>query len=99
MFVGIFDSGIGGQTVYEAIKSHLPGLGLVYFGDNKNVPYGLRDADDMFLCARDGVQILFDQPGCGLVILACNTASGVALRRIQERWLIPEKRVLGVFVP
>jgi glutamate racemase len=99
MVVGIFDSGIGGLTVYDAIKSHLPDLGLVYFGDNKNTPYGVRDADDIFQCTRDGIQILFDQRGCDLVILACNTASAVALRRIQERSLTPEKRVLGVFVP
>ena len=99
MVVGIFDSGIGGLTVYDAIKSHLPDLGLVYFGDNKHAPYGVRDADDIFQRTRDGIQILFDQPGCDLVILACNTASAVALRRIQERWLTPEKRVLGVFVP
>ena len=84
MFVGIFDSGIGGQTVYEAVKSHLPDLGLVYFGDNKHAPYGVRDSDDIFQRTRDGIQILFDQPGCDLVILACNTASAVALRRTKE---------------
>ena len=84
MFVGIFDSGIGGQTVYEAIKSHLPDLGLVCLGDNKNAPYGVRDADDIFQCIRNEIRILFDQLGCDLVILACNTASAVALRRTKE---------------
>ena len=59
----------------------------------------MRDSDDIFQRTRDGIQILFDQLGCDLVILACNTASAVALRRIQERSLTPEKRVLGVFVP
>ena len=93
MVVRFFDSGIGGLTVYDAIKSHLPDLGLVYLGDNKNAPYGVRDADDIFHCTKDGVQILFDQPGCDLVVLACNTASAVAMWRIQERWLTPEKRV------
>ena len=50
------------------------------------------------VCTTQSVQILFDQ-GCDLVILACNTASAAALRRMQEHWLTEDKRVLGVFVP
>ena len=58
----------------------------------------MRDADDIYRCTTQAVQILFDQ-GCDLVILACNTASAAALRRMQEHWLPTDKRVLGVFVP
>ncbi|MEQ8367917.1 MAG: aspartate/glutamate racemase family protein [Roseicyclus sp.] len=98
MAVGIFDSGLGGLTVLDAVRKRLPDLPLVYFGDNAHTPYGVRDADDIYDLTTKGVQILFDQ-GCDLVILACNTASAAALRRMQESWVPEDKRVLGVFVP
>ncbi|MBY6200274.1 aspartate/glutamate racemase family protein [Maritalea mobilis] len=98
MAVGIFDSGLGGLTVLEAVTKRLPDLPVVYFGDNAHTPYGVRDADDIYELTTAGVQCLFDQ-GCDLVILACNTASAAALRRMQEGWVPHDKRVLGVFVP
>ncbi|NIZ10289.1 glutamate racemase [Pseudooceanicola sp. HF7] len=98
MAVGIFDSGLGGLTVLDACARHLPQVPFVYLGDNANAPYGVRDADDIYELTRAGVQRLFDA-GCDLVILACNTASAAALRRMQENWLPSDKRVLGVFVP
>ncbi|PWE33070.1 glutamate racemase [Maritimibacter sp. 55A14] len=98
MAVGIFDSGLGGLTVHEAITRALPDLPLVYFGDSANAPYGVRDPDDIYALTCKGVARLW-QEGCDLVILACNTASAAALRRMQEAGLPEGKRVLGVFVP
>jgi len=98
MAVGIFDSGLGGLTVLDAVTARLPDLPIVYFGDNAHAPYGVRDAADIYDLTVVGVQALFDA-GCDLVILACNTASAAALRRMQERWVPTDKRVLGVFVP
>ena len=98
MAVGIFDSGLGGLTVYQAASERLPDVPFVYYGDNANAPYGVRDADDIYDLTTKGVQRLFDA-GCDLVILACNTASAAALRRMQEGWVPKDKRVLGVFVP
>jgi glutamate racemase len=98
MSVGVFDSGLGGLTVLDAISKRLPDLPLVYFGDSAHAPYGVRDAEDIYQLTSSAVQQLFDE-GCDLVILACNTASAAALRRIQETWLPSDKRVLGVFVP
>ncbi|MFV0303690.1 MAG: glutamate racemase [Paracoccus sp. (in: a-proteobacteria)] len=98
MAVGVFDSGLGGLTVHKAIAARLPDLPLVYYGDNAHTPYGVRDAEDIFALTCAGVERLWDE-GCDLVILACNTAAAVALRRIQEKWLPADKRVLGVFVP
>ena len=98
MAVGIFDSGLGGLTVYRAVAERLPELPVVYFGDNAHTPYGVRDADDIYDLTTAGCQRLFDA-GCNLVILACNTASAAALRRMQEVWVPSDKRVLGVFVP
>jgi glutamate racemase len=98
MAVGIFDSGLGGLTVLDAVERRLPQVPFVYYGDNAHIPYGVRTADDIFALTTAGVERLF-QTGCDLVILACNTASAAALRRMQEAWVPPDKRVLGVFVP
>ncbi len=98
MAVGIFDSGLGGLTVLDAATKRLPDVPFVYFGDNAHTPYGVRDADDIYDLTTRGVERLF-AAGCDLVILACNTASAAALRRMQEAWVPSDKRVLGVFVP
>jgi glutamate racemase len=98
MAVGIFDSGLGGLTVLDAVAKRLPDLPLVYLGDSANAPYGVRTPDDIYNLTTAATQRLFDA-GCDLVILACNPASAAALRRMQEGWVPEGKRVLGVFVP
>ncbi|SMP10867.1 glutamate racemase [Shimia sagamensis] len=98
MAVGLFDSGLGGLTVYDAVSKRLPDVPLVYFGDNAHAPYGVRDADDVYNLTTAAVERMW-AAGCDLIILACNTASAAALRRMQESWIPKDKRVLGVFVP
>ncbi|WP_347313271.1 glutamate racemase [Defluviimonas sp. SAOS-178_SWC] len=98
MAVGIFDSGLGGLTVYDAVARAMPDVPFVYYGDNAHAPYGVRDAEDIFNLTCAGVERLWAE-GCDLVVLACNTASAVALKCMQETWVPKDKRVLGVFVP
>ncbi|WP_045386695.1 glutamate racemase [Falsirhodobacter sp. alg1] len=98
MAVGVFDSGLGGLTVLGALQSRMPQVPFVYLGDNAHAPYGVRTSDDIYDLTTRAVARLWDE-GCDLVILACNTASAAALKRMQETWIPPEKRVLGVFVP
>lgn len=98
MPIGVFDSGLGGLTVLKSLRKTLPGNDFVYFGDNTNAPIGGRSADQIIDITIKGTQTLFDQ-GCDLVILACNTASAVALRQMQEYFVPANRRVLGVFVP
>lgn len=98
MAVGIFDSGLGGLTVLDAVQKRLPEIDFLYYGDNAHAPYGVRDADTVLDLTRSAVERMWDR-GCDLIILACNTASAAALRRMQEGGLPPGKRVLGVFVP
>lgn len=98
MAVGIFDSGLGGLTIYEAVARRLPDVPFVYFGDNAHAPYGVRTPDDIFNLTCASVERLWAE-GCDLVVLACNTASAAALKRMQETWVPEGKRVLGVFVP
>jgi glutamate racemase len=94
----MFDSGLGGLTVLDAVLRRIPEVPVVYLGDNAHAPYGVRDADDIFRLTCEGVERLWAE-GCDLVVLACNTASAAALKRMQETWVPPDKRVLGVFVP
>ncbi|MDD3095447.1 MAG: glutamate racemase [Candidatus Neomarinimicrobiota bacterium] len=99
--IGIFDSGLGGLTVFHAIRARLPQYDYCYLGDTARTPYGSRSFDIIYRYTLQGVRALFAQ-GCPLVILACNTASAKALRSIQQKDLprhFPGRRVLGVIRP
>ncbi|MCJ8210143.1 glutamate racemase [Mucilaginibacter sp. RS28] len=100
--IGIFDSGIGGLTVFSSILKALPQYDYIYFGDNARAPYGSRSFNTIHQYTWECVQWLFQQ-GCPLVILACNTASARALRTIQQQDLekagYQDRRVLGVIRP
>jgi glutamate racemase len=79
----------------------LPERGFIYLGDHANAPYGERDAEAVYDLTLENIERLF-RMDCRLVILACNTAAAVALRRLQRTWLDdawPGRRVLGVLVP
>ncbi len=99
--IGVFDSGHGGLTVLSALVARLPKRAFVYLGDHGHAPYGERGVAEIHDLTLANVERLFHE-GCRLVLLACNTAAAVALRRLQQEWLPgahPERRVLGVFVP
>ncbi|MFQ6548941.1 glutamate racemase [Aestuariibius sp. 2305UL40-4] len=98
MAVGVFDSGLGGLTVLSAAQKRLPDVDFVYYADSENAPYGVRTADDVHALTKHAVEDLWGR-GADLVVLACNTASAAALRRMQEAGVPEGKRVLGVFVP
>lgn len=98
MAVGVFDSGLGGLTVLAALEARLPDQRFLYYADSANAPYGVRTPDRIHALTDAAVRDLWDR-GCDLVILACNTASAAALRRMQEAGVPEGKRVLGVFVP
>jgi glutamate racemase len=99
--IGIFDSGVGGLAIAQVIWQSLPGYSYIYLGDTKHVPFGDRSQEVIYEYTRQAVEYLFKQ-NCQLIILACNTASAEALRRIQEEYLpahYPDRRVLGVIIP
>jgi len=98
MSVGIFDSGLGGLTIWDAVTRRMPDLAVTYYGDNAHAPYGVREPEAIHDLTRTAVHDMWDK-GCDLVVLACNTASAAALRRMQEAGVPEGKRVLGVFVP
>lgn len=99
--IGIFDSGLGGLTVFKEVARVLPGYSLMYLGDTARTPYGNRSQELIYKFTQEAVDFLFSQ-GCELIIVACNTASSEALRKIQQEYLpekYPDKRVLGVIRP
>ncbi len=105
MGIGVFDSGIGGLSVHHALVRRLPEADFIYLADQANTPYGGRRGEEIVELTRAGCERLFDQ-GANLVILACNTAASVALRRLQQTWLPDHRRrlgrainVLGIIVP
>lgn len=101
MKIGIFDSGLGGLIVTHGLIQALPEYDYVYLGDTARVPYGNRGEETIFEFTREAVERLFTE-GCALVVIACNTASAEALRKIQEEYLLthfPGRRVLGVLIP
>jgi glutamate racemase len=105
MAIGVFDSGIGGLSIHRALVERFPGLDFVYLGDQAHAPYGPRSGPEIVELTRAGCAALFAR-GCDLVVLACNTASAIALRRLQQDWLPGERarlgrpvNVLGIIVP
>ena len=86
--VGIFDSGVGGLTVVEALHRLLPSLPIRYIADSAYFPYGERSAADVEARAAVLTARLVAE-GCVLVVVACNTASSAALERLREQFAVP----------
>lgn len=105
MAIGVFDSGVGGLTVHRTLVARFPERDFVYFADQANAPIGGKSGEQIVDLTRRGCQTLFDA-GASLVVLACNTASAVALRRLQQTWIPSQQvhygrpvNVLGIIVP
>jgi glutamate racemase len=105
MTIGVFDSGVGGLTVHHRLVERFSDADFVYLADQANAPYGGRSGEEIVALTRAGCERLFES-GCDLVVLACNTASSVALRRLQQTWLPSYRQklgravnVLGIVVP
>lgn len=92
----MFDSGFGGLTVARAVIDLLPHEHLVYFGDTARYPYGPRSHDEVRGFARQITEWLIDAYDPKMVVVACNTASAVALDELQEMADVP---VIGVIEP
>ncbi|OGS12869.1 MAG: glutamate racemase [Elusimicrobia bacterium RIFOXYA2_FULL_58_8] len=93
--IGIFDSGLGGLTVYKAVRELLPGENVVYFGDTARVPYGTKSPGAVIAFSKEISRCLFDRK-IKFLIVACNTASSLALEEIRRISPVP---VMGVISP
>jgi len=93
--IGVFDSGIGGLTVYKALKEKMPGEKVVYLGDTARLPYGTKSAEKIIKFSEDNASFLMERD-VKVVVVACNSASSYAVPFLQNKLDIP---VLGVIEP
>ena len=83
--IGIFDSGLGGISVWQALHDALPCESLIYLGDGARCPYGSRSEDEVRRFTEEAVERLLAE-GCKMVVLACNTATAVAIKYLREKY-------------
>lgn len=93
--IGVFDSGIGGVTVFKEIRKLLPNENIIYYADTARVPYGPRPTEEIIRFSLDAVDFLLKQQ-IKLLVIACNTVSAVAFDAILAHTDIP---VIGVIEP
>lgn len=86
--IGVFDSGVGGLSVYQHLRQLLPNERFIYYADTKNVPYGNKSGDEILLLTLQAVARLCKR-GCKLIVIACNSASAYALTAIRQRCSVP----------
>ncbi len=93
--IGVFDSGLGGLTVLRALVDLVPHESTLYFGDTGRFPYGPKPADEVLKYALEIADLLADR-GVKLFVVACNSATAVALEALQDRYDVP---IIGVVEP
>ena len=93
--IGVFDSGLGGLTVFSELKKALPCENLIYFGDTARVPYGAKSPQ---IVERYTMEIVNFLESCDvkMIVIACNTSTAIAYRKVKKRLKIP---VVGVIEP
>src|SRR6516225_12292496 len=93
--IGVFDSGIGGLTVLQALTETLPGEDFIYLGDTARLPYGTKSNEVILRYSCENSEFLLAK-GIKMLVVACNTASAVALAEISRLTIVP---VIGVIEP
>src|SRR5437899_8956684 len=93
--IGVFDSGVGGLTVLKALLEVIPNADYLYFGDTARLPYGSKSVETVSRYACEAAHFL-EQQGAKLLVIACNTATALAIEQIRSTASV---RVLGVVEP
>ena len=83
--IGLFDSGMGGLSVWQEVRAGLPSESLIFFGDGVRCPYGSRSREEILSFTIEAVERLIAE-GCKLIVIACNTATAVAIETLRERY-------------
>jgi glutamate racemase len=86
--IGIFDSGVGGLSVWQEIVKLLPNEDIIYFADSKNCPYGLKSHDEIIELSIKNTEFLLSK-GCKIIIVACNTATAAAIDILRKKYTVP----------
>jgi glutamate racemase len=93
MKLGIFDSGVGGEAVAAALRSTFPQASIITINDHKNMPYGDKTPNEIISLTDAAIQPLLAD-GCDIIILACNTASALAIETLRARY--PQQKFIGI---
>ncbi len=96
--IGLFDSGYGGLTVLRELQKVLPDFDFVYLSDNKRAPYGTRSDDEIIKFTIDGINFLLKK-GCKKIVVACNTATAVAIEILRSEFQDSEIEIFDVITP
>lgn len=86
--IGVFDSGIGGLSVAEAVQRELPDYEVIFMNDDENFPYGNRSLDEIYSFTKPIIQGLVDQ-SCGVIVVACNTVTTNFIEKLRSDFKIP----------
>ena len=92
MKIGVFDSGIGGLSVLPAVRRYLPMADILYYADEKNVPYGEKSPEEILELSKKAVAFLIEK-GADAIVVACNTATSVAVAALREIYESAERFV------
>ncbi len=96
--IGIFDSGVGGITIYKEIHKLLPNENIIYLADSKNAPYGEKTKDQIIDFSVKNTEFLLKKD-CKIIIVACNTASTNAVKYLRDHYKVPFIRVQPAIKP
>ena len=77
--IGLFDSGVGGTSIWKEVHSLLPNENTIYLADSKNAPYGLKSKEEILLLSVKNTEFLLNQ-NCKIIVVACNTATTNAIK-------------------
>lgn len=93
--IGMFDSGVGGLTIYKEIKHAFPNEKIIYLGDTKRFPYGSKTKESIIEISKECIEFLISQ-NVKLIIIACGTATSLALDTLKNLYDIP---IIGIIEP
>ena len=86
--IGLFDSGIGGTSIWREVHNLLPNENTIYLADSKNAPYGLKSKDEIISLCFKNTELLLKH-NCKIIVVACNTATTNAIKELREKYDIP----------
>ena len=86
--IGLFDSGIGGTSIWKEIHKLLPIENTIYLADSKNAPYGLKSKEEIIALSKKNTEFLLNQ-NCKIIVVACNTATTNAIKELRAKYDVP----------
>jgi glutamate racemase len=86
--IGLFDSGVGGTSIWKEVHTLLPNENTIYLADSKNAPYGLKTKDEIIHLSCKNTELLLEE-NCKIIVVACNTATTNAIKELRAKYDVP----------